>query len=340
MSSSTRALRGHPLPPPAVRAAGREDPVRHHARRRGTRTATAWSGSAGPPRPPPTPASAPAVPRRPARPAPRGPRRGRRAAGATASRTRRRRAPGSAAAAGRAPAAIARTTRRSAANSRSMYQFSASGSASSRSVSARRRAVDDDHVPAPGPDLVAHLEQREHLLGTRQHGQLLGLDRVDARQRPAPTAGSPGCRPRTARTAAGRRPAGRTAGRRPRSARRRPATSKASASECAASVDSTSVRRRAQRAEGGRTGGRRGLPHAALAGVEEYSPAMLSVVRPPARSGLDALLQALQRGVDDHLLGLALQHADHRDARCRRPAGRSPRCCRRGPSAGRRRPCP
>ena len=72
-----------------------------------------------------------------------------------------------------------RTTRRSAGKTRFMYQPSASGSASSRSVSAVGRAVDDHDVPAVGAHLVAELEEGEDLLGPGQHGQLLGLDPVD-----------------------------------------------------------------------------------------------------------------------------------------------------------------
>jgi hypothetical protein len=58
-----------------------------------------------------------------------------------------------------------------------MYHPSASGSASSRSVS----AVDDQHVPLPRPRLRAHLEEGQHLLGARDHRQLLGRHWVDAR---------------------------------------------------------------------------------------------------------------------------------------------------------------
>ena len=44
-----------------------------------------------------------------------------------------------------------------------------------------RRAVDDQNVPRPRPRLGAHLEEGEHLLGTRDDRQLLGGDRVDPR---------------------------------------------------------------------------------------------------------------------------------------------------------------
>ena len=46
----------------------------------------------------------------------------------------------------------------------------------------RGRAVDHDDVPAVRRDLVAQLEQRQHLLCAGQHGELLGGDRVDARR--------------------------------------------------------------------------------------------------------------------------------------------------------------
>ncbi len=43
----------------------------------------------------------------------------------------------------------------------------------------RGSAVDDDHVPAATDRVVAQLEEGQHLLGARDHGQLLGGDRVD-----------------------------------------------------------------------------------------------------------------------------------------------------------------
>ena len=42
------------------------------------------------------------------------------------------------------------------------------------------RAVDDDEVPVVGERVQPQLEQREHLLGARDDGQLLGGDRVHA----------------------------------------------------------------------------------------------------------------------------------------------------------------
>ena len=44
----------------------------------------------------------------------------------------------------------------------------------------RRRAVDDHDVPLAADHVVAQLEERQHLLGARDDGQLLGGDRVDA----------------------------------------------------------------------------------------------------------------------------------------------------------------
>ena len=41
-------------------------------------------------------------------------------------------------------------------------------------------AVDDQHVPLPRPRLCADLEERQHLLGAGDDGELLGRDGVDA----------------------------------------------------------------------------------------------------------------------------------------------------------------
>ena len=45
---------------------------------------------------------------------------------------------------------------------------------------ARRRAVDDDHVPVAGLVVGLEREQAEQLVAARRHGQLLGRDPVDA----------------------------------------------------------------------------------------------------------------------------------------------------------------
>src|SRR6476619_6320895 len=88
-------------------------------------------------------------------------------------------------------------------------------------------------------------------------------------------------------------------------------TAKASASECAASVDSTRVRFPA-RADA------TAVPAAAVVLPTPPLPVKRMTRTVPCRprpSGqrLDALLEPLQRGVDDDLLGLALEHADHGD---------------------------
>jgi hypothetical protein len=104
------------------------------------------------------------------------------------------------------------------------------------------RAVDDDEVPEPGVDLLAQREQRQHLLRAGQHGELLGLQRVDA------GAGqhvdevaldvAPGALEGRLRVDLHAVQPGVDLG------RRRPSgTPSASASECAGSVDSTSVLR-------------------------------------------------------------------------------------------------
>src|SRR5512143_912864 len=85
-------------------------------------------------------------------------------------------------------------------------------------------------------------------------------------------------------------------------------TPKASASECAASVERTRVRRPA-RAEAA------AVPAAAVVLPTPPLPVkrMTRTRRLASVEGLDALLEPLQRGVDDDLLGLALEHPDHRD---------------------------
>ena len=61
-----------------------------------------------------------------------------------------------------------------------MYQPSASGRASSRSVSAVGAQSTTTTSHSPGARLQPQLEQRQHLLGAREDGELLGGDRVDA----------------------------------------------------------------------------------------------------------------------------------------------------------------
>ena len=62
-----------------------------------------------------------------------------------------------------------------------MYQPSASGSASSRRVSAVGAQSTTITSQSPRARLEPQLEQREHLLGARDDGQLLGGHRVDPR---------------------------------------------------------------------------------------------------------------------------------------------------------------
>src|SRR3954468_8764804 len=79
---------------------------------------------------------------------------------------------------------------------------------------------------------------------------------------------------------------------------------KASPSEWAASVDSTRVRspRRAASVA---------VPAAEV--VLPTPPLPVYSSTPVTGSGLDALLEALESRVDDDLLGLPLEHPDHRD---------------------------
>ena len=60
-----------------------------------------------------------------------------------------------------------------------MYQPSASGQRQQPQRLGGRRAVDDDHVPLAGERVQPQLQQRQHLLGARDDGELLGGDRVD-----------------------------------------------------------------------------------------------------------------------------------------------------------------
>ena len=73
-----------------------------------------------------------------------------------------------------------RTTRRSIGSTRCMYHPSASGSASSRSVSAVGAQSTTMTSQCARLRLEPQLEQRQHLLGTGDDGQLLGRDRVEA----------------------------------------------------------------------------------------------------------------------------------------------------------------
>lgn len=60
-----------------------------------------------------------------------------------------------------------------------MYQPSASRQREQAQGLGGRGAVDDDDVPAAGERMQAQLEERQHLLGAGDDGQLLGRDRVD-----------------------------------------------------------------------------------------------------------------------------------------------------------------
>ena len=203
------------------------------------------------------------------------------------------------------------TTRRSTGKTRVMYQPSASGSASSRSVSAVGAQSTTTTSHSSDERVQPQLEEREHLLGARDHGQLLGRHRVDPgdlehREQVALDLG-----PRLLEPQLGVDLVDEQVRARPRCGSAPTVTPKASASEWAASVDSTSVRWPGRGGEG-RRGGRDGrLADAALAGEEEdpHEPRSVS----PVSERLDALLEPLQRGVDEDLLALALEHPDQRD---------------------------
>src|SRR3954447_895864 len=89
---------------------------------------------------------------------------------------------------------------------------------------------------------------------------------------------------------------------------RGPVTPKASASECAASVESTSVRRPAAAASAAVPAATVDLPTPPLPVKRRMRKS-----RPASGDRLDALLQPLERGVDQDLLALALQHPDQGD---------------------------
>src|SRR5689334_19381625 len=106
-------------------------------------------------------------------------------------------------------------------------------------------------------------------------------------------------------------------------------TPNASAREWAASVESTKVRLPARAAR----------VAVAAATVDLPTPPLpvkrrIRVICPPGRPSaerLDALLQALERGVDEDLLALALEHPDQRDRHVERePVGHV------GPAVGQR----
>src|SRR5215216_1569995 len=93
---------------------------------------------------------------------------------------------------------------------------------------------------------------------------------------------------------------------------------KASASECAASVESTNVR------------SPRAAASVAVPAADVVFPTPPLPVNRMIRGELigasplrlDALLQPLERGVDDHLLRLPTEHPDHRDRQVdREPVG-------------------
>ena len=150
-----------------------------------------------------------------------------------------------------------------------MYQPSASGSASSRSVSAVGAQSTTTTSHSPLTRVVAQLEQRQHLLGAGDDGQLLGRDRVDPggvehRQQVALDLA-----PGPLEAALGVDLVHPQAVGRPRSARGPTGSPKASPSECAASVESTSVRCPRAGGERGRAGGGGGLADPALAGEQD-----------------------------------------------------------------------
>jgi hypothetical protein len=131
--------------------------------------------------------------------------------------------------------------RRSTGKTRSMYQPSASGSASSRSVSAVGAQSTTIVVPVPGERVQAQLQERQHLLGARDDGQLLGRDRVDAggvehAQQVALDVGPGLLEPALGVDLLDEQVVGDGVGVEPIG------VPKASASECAASVERTSVR--------------------------------------------------------------------------------------------------
>ena len=124
-----------------------------------------------------------------------------------------------------------------------MYQPSASGRASSRSVSAVGAQSTTITSHRPDRRLQPQLEQRQHLLGARDDGELLGGDRVHAghvehREQVALDL-RPGLLEAQLRVDLLDEEVRRDLGRL-RADRGAP---KASASECAGSVESTSVRR-------------------------------------------------------------------------------------------------
>ena len=156
----------------------------------------------------------------------------------------------------------------------------------------------------------AHLEQRQHLLGDRDDGELLGRDPVD-----------PGRVEHREEVALDLRPG---------------------LLEAALGVDLLDVEVRGdlgglrpdRQPEGvgervGRVGGedQGAVPGAAAAVAVPAAAVVLPTPPLPVKrmvrtvgldERLDALLEALERRVDDDLLGLASQHADHRDGELHR----------------------
>ena len=199
--------------------------------------------------------------------------------------------------------------RRCAGSSRSRCQPSTSGRASSRRVSAVGAQSTTTTSQSPLSAWCARGREGGDLLDAGEGGQLVPR----RRRRPPSRRGRPGGSPRTtcqsastpvcAPTASACSPGSTSwVSRQVRAARR--STSRASPRLWAASVDMTRVRRPSGRADRGGGGGR-GLADAALAGDEDdsgHGGAQL----------LDALLELGQGGVDDVLLGLALEHPDHR----------------------------
>src|SRR4051794_6403311 len=88
-------------------------------------------------------------------------------------------------------------------------------------------------------------------------------------------------------------------------------TPNASASECAASVESTRVRRPARAASVAVAAATVDLPTPPLPVNRRIR--VICLAARPSGERLDALLQPLERGVDEDLLALALEHPDQRD---------------------------
>ena len=197
------------------------------------------------------------------------------------------------------------------------------------------RAVDDDDVPVVRRRVQPQLEQRQHLLGARDDGQLLGGDRVDAgdvehREQVALDLGPGLLEPQLGVDLLHEQVVGATSARAPGPTGRRRSVGQRV----------RGVGRQHQGAVPGRggerggAGGDGGLADAALAGEQEDAHGRASALS----QRLDALLQPLERGVDEDLLALALEHPDQRDRDVEgEPVGHLGASRRRGRAARRRR---